>query len=409
MNYLTFILTNKRFLGFGFLLTFFSSIGQTFFIALFNPFIQSDLALSNGTIGALYSIATLCSAALMMYLGPKIDNHGLQRYTFWVIAGLSLACFSMAISSSVLLLLLCYILLRLTGQGLMCHIASVSMARYFDDTRGTAISIAVLGYPVGQVVFPVIVALALSYLPWHTFWWLLALGVVAVILPLLLWLLRDHHARHQQFLQQSSKQPEFSKPHNARFVLNDWRFYVIALGTLATGFINTGIFFQYHSILLSKDWSFELYSVSFIAYSLGNIIGSIIIGLLIDRFKAMNVLPFYLVPLVMSLILLKTGHWSGVLFLFMWGAGLSQGAALVIISAVWSELYGVQYLGAIRSWVSVLQVIATGISPFFFSQLIDHGYGVNLLLTICIGFSLLCMALLSTVWVRFKTQKISFS
>ncbi|HHG8515371.1 TPA: MFS transporter [Legionella pneumophila] len=400
MSYLSFIQINKRFLGFGFLLTLFSSIGQTFFISLFNPYIQSDLLISNSEIGMIYSIATLCSAALMIRLGPMIDHSDLRRYTLLVSIGLCLACFTMAISFSVWTLFVCYVLLRLTGQGLLCHISTVSMARYFNSDRGKAISIASLGHPFGQIIFPILMALALTFLEWHGIWWLLTVGALIVILPVFLWLLHGHHERHELFLETSLEQPGDFKSGYVRFILYDWRFYAIAIGSLATGFINTGIFFQYHAIILNKNWSFELYSLSFIAYSGGNILGSLLIGVLIDRYKAINLLIFYLVPLCIGLVVLSEWNGSWVLFLFMLGAGISQGASSVLIAAVWSELYGGAYLGTVRSLVSVLQVIATGIAPVFFSK-----FNIHLLLFICMVFVCLSIALLGAVRLSFKLQK----
>ena len=405
MRYFDFIQTNKRFLSFGFLLTLFSSIGQTFFISLFNPYIQSDLSLSNTELGMIYSMATLCSAALMVWIGPKIDDCDLRQYTLWVGVGLSLACLAMAISSSAFMLFICYVLLRLTGQGLMCHIATVSMARYFNIGRGQAISIAALGHPVGQIVFPVLIAFAFSYFKWHVIWWILAILTPVVVLPVCLWLLRYHHERHAHFLLTNLDKSDHSQSNKAHTVFYDWRFYAIAIGSLATGFINTGIFFQYHAIILSKGWSFELYSLSFIAYAIGNIVGSIIIGVLIDRYKAINMLMFYLIPLCVGLAFLNQFNWHWALFLFMLGAGISQGASSVIIAAVWSELYGGAYLGTIRSWVSVLQVISTGIAPVFFSKLIDYGHGVHMLLLLCITFVCLCMVLLGSVRFSLKIQE----
>ncbi len=51
-----------RLLLFGFLMTFSSSLGQTYFIGLFGGHIRLDLDLSHGAFGAIYSAATLVSA-----------------------------------------------------------------------------------------------------------------------------------------------------------------------------------------------------------------------------------------------------------------------------------------------------------------------------------------------------------
>ena len=60
-------------------------------------------------------------------------------------AGLVVACFAMGIAPVVAMLVVAIYLLRLTGQGLMVHIFSTSMGRYFDADRGKAISVSAMG------------------------------------------------------------------------------------------------------------------------------------------------------------------------------------------------------------------------------------------------------------------------
>jgi hypothetical protein len=104
--------TVLAFIGFGLLLTFFSSFGQTFFIALFSDGIRTDLGLSHGGFGMLYSLATLASAGCLMWLGRKLDELDLRLYAALVCAGLAGACFLMGSVNSVPLLALALLALR---------------------------------------------------------------------------------------------------------------------------------------------------------------------------------------------------------------------------------------------------------------------------------------------------------
>jgi hypothetical protein len=54
-----------RLLAFGFVLAFFSSFGQTSFIAVFGPVLRQEFGLSNGALGGMYSAATLASGLLL--------------------------------------------------------------------------------------------------------------------------------------------------------------------------------------------------------------------------------------------------------------------------------------------------------------------------------------------------------
>lgn len=70
---LSFLRTNARWLAGGFLLTMFSSFGQTFFIGLSGNELRDRFDLSGGDFGSIYMVATLASAALLPWLGRTLD------------------------------------------------------------------------------------------------------------------------------------------------------------------------------------------------------------------------------------------------------------------------------------------------------------------------------------------------
>ena len=65
---------------FGFIFTFFSSFGQSFFIGLFNSDIRADLNISHGYFGTIYAVATLISSFTLIWIGKKIDNFKLLNF-----------------------------------------------------------------------------------------------------------------------------------------------------------------------------------------------------------------------------------------------------------------------------------------------------------------------------------------
>ena len=79
-----------RWLAAGFLLTFCSGFGQTYFIALFAGHLKADLGLSEGGFGGLYTAGTLASAALLMWAGRLADDLPIRRLGVGVMAGLAL-------------------------------------------------------------------------------------------------------------------------------------------------------------------------------------------------------------------------------------------------------------------------------------------------------------------------------
>jgi sugar phosphate permease len=128
----------------GFLLCFASSLGQTWFIALAASPVRVELGLSHGAFGGLYSAATLASGVTLMWIGAKVDRATPRRFALGLALAIGLAALGMALVRHPLMLVLVFFALRLSGQGLLTHLAMTTLARSFAATRGRALSIASL-------------------------------------------------------------------------------------------------------------------------------------------------------------------------------------------------------------------------------------------------------------------------
>ena len=124
---------------FGFIFTFFSSFGQSFFFGLFNSSIRETLSITHGQFGSIYASATLLSSFLLIWVGKKIDDINIFKFAFYVTLLLSFSCFFFSKISSITFLFIAVFLMRFSGQGLMSHTATTTIARYFTKSRGKAL------------------------------------------------------------------------------------------------------------------------------------------------------------------------------------------------------------------------------------------------------------------------------
>ena len=154
MTFFQFLRENMRWLAAGALLSFLSSFGQTFFIAIFAGEIRAEFGLTHGQWGGIYALGTGASAVLMLWAGGLADRFRVATLGGRVLALLALACTAMALNPSVLLLPVVIFALRFTGQGMASHVSLVAMARWFIATRGRALAIATLGFQFGEAVLP---------------------------------------------------------------------------------------------------------------------------------------------------------------------------------------------------------------------------------------------------------------
>lgn len=400
--YISFVLSNWRFLSFGLLMTFGSSFGQTYFISLFSADIRTNFDLSHGDFGSLYALATLSSAATLIWLGRKVDVIDLRLFTLFVVLGLAFACALMAWLPSLFILVITIYTIRLFGQGLMGHTSATSMARYFDRSRGTALSIAALGYPIGEAVFPYTAVVLLGYYSFGQVWGIIALFVALIVAPLAKILLKEQGKRHQQYLEQNMSNSRKAPSHREftrRDVLSDKNFYVITSVILAPSFIVTGIFFHQVHLVNIKGWDLSYFAASFVAFAGCQLGSSLLTGPAIDRSNSVRLLALFLVPLATSLIVLGSFSHTMTVVVFMCLAGTTSGASTTITGALWAEIYGVTHIGAIKAMTTALMVLASAGSPAILGWLIDGGAQFNLILY-AMAFYLIGASIFAGFWFK---------
>ncbi|MBN1379962.1 MAG: MFS transporter [Gammaproteobacteria bacterium] len=379
-DYLRFLIRHWAMLTFGLVAVFWGNFGQSFFVSWFGTAIQESLQLSATAYGSSYSLATACAGFSIMFVGGWIDRWPLRRFTTVVAIGLLIATGILSISNSIVVLTVGFFFLRLFGQGLLPHTGITTMSRFFNLNRGKAISIAICGVPLGHIVLPVMIVALIGSIGWQHSWQVVGLTIPFIFLPLVWWLLKLEHP--PEYLPEEKKDSDRNASLGRRAMLTDYRFWLALPAILAWPFIITGIFIQQGFILEQKGWSPIWFASSFVLYGITHWSSSILAGILIDRWSAIQLLPYFLLPLTIGVFATGyiDGHWPALML--MASFGLTSGSAGTIVSALWPEAYGTRHLGAIRSLVSALGVLATSLSPAMFGVMIDHGISVAQLFTL---------------------------
>lgn len=399
-SWLSFFRQHRHLVLFGLQLTFFSSFGQTFLLSLYVPEILQEFSITNAGFGGVYALATLLSAFSLTWAGRFIDTIDLKKFSWIVVAGMvfSLLLFSQAYHLVWLVIGLWG--MRLSGQGLMSHTAITTMARYFEKDRGKAISIASLGHPAGSALLPLLMVLIIDQVGWRYSLLASALFVALVLPPLIAYLLKGQKTAPPSATKKEQKAEESGKATNPSYkkILSSRTFWLVAPGTIAVPFLNTSFFFYQIALAEAKGWSTEWAAASFIGYSVASALFMILAGQLIDRYSAAKVFPFFLFPLAAALVLVVTfdNAWIAPVYLIL--IGVSSGLGNPVKSAVQAELFGVEYIGTIRSLFTALMVVSTALGPAIFGLMLDAGLSfeqafgiatVYLLLTIAWNFQML--------------------
>ena len=397
-RYLSFLRENCRFLAFGFLMALCSSYGQTFFISAFGGEIRNEFDLSHGAFGLIYSTATLLSGFCMIWAGRQVDRVDLRPFTAAICTGLIVASLLTGWANSAFMLGVAIFALRLSGHGLMSHTALTAMARYFERDRGKAISMATLGFPAGQAIFPVIGVALAAAIGWRQTWFVLAFILATIVMPLLLWLLKGHGERHRRMeirtAHDSIDNGPSQKQWSSREVRRDPRFWMMAPGFLGLSFVGTGIIFHQVHLVEFKGWSFAWFAGNYGTMAAASVVTTLIVGPLMDRTSALRMTPYYQIPALLSLLFLAGSDALWVVPVYMVLNGISFGMSRVVISAVWAEWYGVRHLGAIRALVTAMMVMAGAASPVLFGWMIDRGITMNTISLMSAGYTAISIVLI---------------
>jgi MFS family permease len=371
MAYLRFIRANWLFLLAGFLLTFTSSYGQTYFISLFAGDIKTAFDLSDGQWGGIYTIGTTLSAITMVWAGVLTDRFRVRRLSFWVMIALAGACLAMAAVPNWIALIFVIYALRLSGQGMMSQLGAVAMVRWFEKTRGKALSLSSMGFAAGQAVLPVaFVALFASY-HWRSLW-VLAACLVLITMPVMLVLLRQE--RTPQSMAETTQVTGMDGRHWTRVEMFRhglfWLMIPMIIGPAAWG---TALFFQQVHLTQVKGWSL----VSFVAlmplYTVTSVISTFVSGWAVDRFGVNRVTPVQMLPFALSFAVLAYADtiFAAGIGLLIFGVG--QGMQATATSVFWAEFYGTRYIGSIKAVGAALMVFGSAIGPGVTGLFIDLG------------------------------------
>ncbi len=362
---------------FGFIFTFFSSFGQSFFLGIFNTSIRNELSITHGQFGSIYASATLLSSFILIWVGKKIDDINIFKFAFFVTLLLAFSCFFFSKISSVAILFIAIFLMRFSGQGMMSHTATTTLSRYFTKSRGKALSTGWFGLSAAEFILPVLMIYLLSIINWQDIWLYISI-LILLFLPILSFILiKNLNFDSREEMSENERHQTNIKNWTRSEVLKDYRFYIICMNMLAMPWIATGVFVYQSFILSSKGWGSYIIAQSFMVYSIASVITLFLSGFLIDKYTSRRLLVYMNIPLLLSAGVLFYFKSSISSFFFLGLIGISNGLANVLGSSTWAEIYGVKHIGSIKALTTALMVFATAFGTALFGILIDKGLSIE--------------------------------
>ena len=398
---------NKKVIIFGFIFTFFSSFGQSFFLGLFNAPIRNELGISHGQFGSIYASATICSSLLLIWVGKKIDDYRILNYSLFVVILLFASSLFFSFINSIYFLAVAIFLIRLSGQGLMSHTSTTTISRFFEKSRGKALSTIWFGLSTAEFILPVLITYFFLIYSWRTVWQGISLLVI-LFLPFVIFntIKSINLDSREKDIYPKLKKIKI-KSWRRRDVIKDFRFYIISLNMLAMPWMATGIFVYQSFITDSKMWAIYTIPKAFMVYSITSIITLFVSGILVDKFTGRKLILFMNLPLLLAMLALYQFNHEFLAYVFLGLIGVSNGLANILGSSTWAEIYGVKYIGSIKALTTAFMVFSTAFGTAVFGLLIDNGFSIENIAFVGVTYILISLVLLIIFRKTIEPIKIS--
>ena len=287
----------------------------------------------------------------------------------------------------------------------MIHSGATAISRYFNKSRGKALSAIWFGLSSAEFIMPVLITFFLSLYSWKILWQGISILII-IILPLTIYLTIKNINFESREVKKDSDQDLSSgkkiKDWTRKEVIFDFKFYIITLTMQVLPTISTGVFVYQSFISESKNWGMFVFAQSFMAYSVASLITLFATGFLVDKFSSRRLIPFMNIPLIFALIILVFFDDSYIAFIFLGLCGISNGIGNVLGASTWAELYGVRYIGSIKALTTAIMVFSTAFGTAIFGILIDHGFSIEGIALACTSYIVLVTILLLIFRKSFK-------
>ena len=259
--------------------------------------------LTDGEWGSLYALGTFASGILMIWAGALTDHYRVRNFAIIFLLAITAVTIAMALNPYAALIPVLIFGLRFTGQGMLSHIGLVAMARWFTANRGKAVSVATLGFAIGEAFLPVTLAALITVFAWQSIWVATAL-VPLIFLPILSRLLKSE--RTPQSIAEAQSVSGMDGKHWSRIdVLKHPLFWCLVPLILTPSAWGTALFFQQVHLANMKGWSHVEFAALFPIYTFTSIIFSLIAGWAVDRFGARLLMALYMLPMVIALLIFQ--------------------------------------------------------------------------------------------------------
>jgi MFS family permease len=379
---------------------FFSAPGQTYSISVFIDAYGETFDYSSTLISTGYSVATVISGMLIVFMGRFTDKYG-QRVML-VIVGILLAIttFFNSFVANIGMMFVGFFLLRYFGQGSMTLIPSSLVPQWFDKKRGFALSLMYLGATFATLLVPRFNLFLIETMGWENAWRVWGLLLLVIFVPLA-WIfvidkpedidmtVENEHHEDEEAAQKALETVE-RESFTLSGALKTPSFWLAGLMSMIAPMFTTGVTFHFFSIMEMRSVGKESAAIIIGLIALPAFIMPLIARSVIDKMPfriVFSMIQFMFILSMTWLAFFVSGPITATGFILFYGMAFALQS--VTMNTLWPSYFGRKHLGSIRGAGTIFMVIgsALGALPFGISKDITGDY--NAAIFIMMGMSLM--------------------
>jgi MFS family permease len=381
---------------------FMSSPGQTYSISVFINEYNKDFDFSSTLISTAYSVATVISGLLLIFMGKAVDKFGQRKMMMIVGLLLAITAFYNSFVSSLIMISIGFFFLRYFGQGSLTLIPNSLVPQWFTKKRALAISLSTIGSLLGTLLIPSFNLWLINLIGWQMTYRVWSLILILVFLPLVYIFIGNKPEDYDITVENEKSSMNDYKSNLLRieqesFTLKEAiktkEFWLAGIISMVPSMFSTGLTFHFFKImeLRSVSESQAAFIVGLIAFP-AFFIPFIARGV-IDKYPVKYTLSITNLMIIIGMLMLMfivKNQISAIIFILFYGLAIA--IQNVTLNVLWPNYFGRKYLGSIRGAATIFMVIGSALGPLPFGLSFDLTESFNTAIIGMIIFTLFTFA-----------------
>jgi len=259
--------------------------------------------------------------------------------------------------------------------------ASLVIANWFGEKRGTALGVATAGMEFGGMVMTFTVGNVIAAYGWRMGYFVVAVPALLLVLPLLLVFVRTRPPT--QAPQTVAERANALPGYEVGEALRTRAFWMLVVAQLSYGLAVGGTF--HHLVAYLEGLGYAVRAATIVVSIVLGLaaVGKAAMGALGDRIGGKNALGLGFLIIAISVIVLLGARQTGMVVLWLALAGIAGASPVALVPLVLTETLGLKRFGTLFGWMNLAITLGLFAGPLMVGLIADMSGGYTTAFELC--------------------------